>query len=389
MKKKLSMILMLACIPMILAACGSGSTYEIDEELTVEFTGNDEYGRAVIDFDREEVTSAMKEKTKLKNREDKREFNDVIESIEIEAEPNEDLENGDEVDIDLSYDEDNSLNMSFKLKTTKMTVEDLEKMPELSQEDIFSGVDIEYEGVSPFLRAEVIENSSGEVTELFNYSVEDQRYASEDEIEIVAEPHSGLESLEYKVDEKDLTKKIEVPAKETYVEKWDELSEEDEKYILEEIGDTVTAKVDAEIENSTIYDKGDWAVSGRSVTQVDKATKDEQYFLFLKKNQYDKDDQDSYFADDMNNGVRIIYKNKITFDDSTYDDDYDNKTKDYYSVVGASNIILDADGKLDRSELDVEVYGSSDIDKETVKNNELYNIKDKFTMDEFGAKSKD
>lgn len=386
MKKRFVTLLMLTFVAIVLAACGSGSTYEIDEELTVEFSGTDEYGIAVIDFAKEAVEKALKEKLKLKNREEKREFKAVIESLEIKAKPNEKLKNGDEVALELKYNEENELDITFKLKDAKYTVKDLEEVPALSQEDIFSGIDVVFDGVSPFLNAEIIENSSGEVTELFEYTISEGFFENEEEVEIIAEPYDGLESLEYKVDEKDLTKTIKVPVEEYYAESWDDLNKEDKEHVLKEIDDMVTAKVDAEIHDISIKDKDKQIPYYFDISEVEKSAIDEQYFLFIKENQYENN---SYNSDDINNGVRFVYKNKITFSNDGNDSKYKGKTWDFYSVIGVNNLVLDKEDKLNRSELEIDRIGYPNIDKDTNKNENLYNIKDKFTMDAFEMKTKE
>src|SRR5690625_2173667 len=143
----------------------------------------------------------------LKESQEVVEFESIIYDLTVQATPNENLKNGDEVEFELLYEEENSINLELKLKDTKTTVEELEPITTLSQEEIFSGMELEFEGISPFLTARILDNPSSEVAELFNYTIAEKRFMNDEEIEIIAEPQSDLTSLGYKADEKDFTHK--------------------------------------------------------------------------------------------------------------------------------------------------------------------------------------
>ncbi|MBO0995984.1 hypothetical protein [Bacillus sp. SD088] len=87
----------------------------------------------------------------------------------------------------------------------------------------------------------------------------------------------------------DFTNSIKVSSKEKYVEKWDELNEDDQKYILGEIQDLVTAKIDFEIQKgmNAILDKGKNVATGRSVEKNEQSKMEEQYFLFAKEREFE------------------------------------------------------------------------------------------------------
>lgn len=363
---------------LFLAACGK-TTYEVDQEVSVEFAGYDEYGTAVLNFDKVELSNNLKTVVELKNANDSNDFESFMAGVEIQATPLEDLKNGDEIKLDLTYYEDNPLKIELKLKNSTVTVEGLESVTALSQDDIFSGIDVQFEGISPFLNVTITENSSSDVSSLFNYSIPEQRFENGEEFEITAEPNFDLLSEGYKVDDQDLTQTIEVPTQAKYVAAWDELSEDDQKFVLDEIQDQVTANVDSQLSGGglTIYDKGSWAFNGRYIEEIEKSKPIEQFFLHVKENQ-------TVDRNEEVNHVRIVYKNNFTVGKFTFDTDgYSNTTHDLHFVVGASNLIIDEDGSLIRNDVTVDLIGQTDIDKETVKNNTLYQLKDKYTMDEF------
>lgn len=363
---------------LFLAACGK-TTYEVDQEVSVEFAGYDEYGTAVLNFDKVELSNNLKTVVELKNANDSNNFESFMAGVEIQATPLEDLKNGDEIKLDLTYYEDNPLKIELKLKNSTVTVDGLEPVTALSQDDIFSGIDVQFEGISPFLSVTITENSSSDVSSLFNYSIPEKRFENGEEFEITAEPKSDLLSEGYKVDDKDLKQTVEVPTQAKYVEAWDELSEDDQNFVLDEIHDQVTASVDSQLPGGglTIYDKGSRALNGRYVEKIGKSKAIEQFFLHVKENQ-------SLNRNEEVNSVRVVFKNNFTAGSIPIDiDGYGNSTNDLHMIVGASNLIVDDNGSLIRSDLNVDLLGRTDIDKETVKNNALYQVKDKYTMDEF------
>lgn len=87
--------------------------YEVDKEVSVAFEGYDEYGNAIVDIDKEKLFDQLREIKELKDRYEVVEFETMISNLEVEAAPNENLKNDDEIELALLYDEDNSLNMEI------------------------------------------------------------------------------------------------------------------------------------------------------------------------------------------------------------------------------------------------------------------------------------
>lgn len=381
MKKSLMTILLMSFIVLLLAACGD-KTYEIDKEVSVSFEGYNEHGEAAVFIDKDALYSALHEEGKIEKPEDMTALQALVGNLDIQAKPNENLKNDDQVELDLSYDEENSLKYNLKLKDSKVKVENLDPITTLSKEDIFAGIDIQYEGVSPFIQPVITENSSSDVSSLFNYSISEDRLAEGDEITITAEPYDDLLNGGYQADSADYTNTVEVPKAEKYVENWKDLNEEDQDYILSEVQDVVTAQIDSELQtgSGTIFEKGKRVTRADDLDKVGKSEIVEQYFLFLKENVYKNE---SFNYDRIPNDVRFLYKNEIIFGEVMFNDEYSNKERDYYAVIGANNLITDEEGKLVRNKVEFKVYEESELDRETIKNEGLYKLKDTFTMDEF------
>lgn len=365
----------------LLTACGS-NTYEIDEEVNLAFSGYDEHGTATVSLDRNRLFSAITDGKEFKDRNEALEFESIISDVEIQVAPNENLKNGDEVELELLYDEDNALNLNLNLANPKITVEDLAPVKTLTQDEIFAGIDVQFEGVSPFLNVTITENTSSDIPQLFTYSIPNQYVKSGDEIQVTAEPNSDLISSGYQADDADFIYTAKVKDAKQYVENWDQLNDKNKEDILQEIQDVVTAQIDSKIEDSfnSIYEKGDYITYGSNIADSGESVINEQHLLFAKG---DALEDNSIRNSDPINGIRFVYKNEVTFNDKFgIDDKYINKTKDYFSVVGANHLIIDEDGNLDRNEIHFNTFSRPDLDKKTVKNETLFKLKDMYTIDD-------
>lgn len=377
--KKYIVTIFLSSVLLLLVACGK-TTYELDRALSVEFEGYDEYGIAIISVDKTKVYNDLSEVKKLNERNELAELDSIISSLQVEASQIESLKNGEEVELRISYDEDNRLDIAFELNEPKVTVQNLEPITTLSQEDIFEAIEIQYEGVSPFLQARIVEDTTNEMLSLFTYSIpeSDKFYKVDDEVEVIAEPKTELIQSGYKADEEDFSFTIKVPDQQKYVISWAELNEDDQKYIMNEIQDLVVARIDSRIQDNSVYEKGSYITMGRYIDESGESILDETYFLFLKE----LESGPFGYYDDVNS-IRFIYKNEITFGEVFFNREYDHKTKDYYSVVGASNLIIDEDGNLDRNAVDFATFSNPDTDKVTVTNETVNKNKDKYNVDSF------
>ncbi|MFP7492989.1 hypothetical protein SFC66_04295 [Terribacillus saccharophilus] len=381
MKKYLPLALM-SFLLIILAACGKDK-YEIDKELSVEFNGFNEHGEVSVSLDEGELYDKLAEMKEIDDDTDisgMYDLDSLVSDLEVEAKPDTDLKNGDKVELELKYDEDNPLDIAFKLKEPKVEVEGLESIKKLSKEDVFDGVKLQYEGVSPYLEA-TIDSSSSEVGSAFTYFIPDGPFKSGEEIEITAEASPDLLSYGYEADDDKFSKKVKVPSEQKYVEKWEDLNKDDQQYILDEVQDNVTANVDPEIQDSSVYDKGEYVTRGDTIESIEKSKKDEQYILFAKKG-------NSTVSTDGINALCFIYKNKVTFGENTYTDGYDNQTKDYFSAIAVENLIIDKDGNLDKDEVSIDVLTDTDLDKAALKNKILDTRKDEYTVTDFSTDTK-
>ena len=217
MKKYIKTIL-LSSVLILLVACGK-TTYKLDGALSVEFEGYDEFGTALVSVDRTKIYNDLSEVQKLKDRNELAELESIISSLQVDVSPSENLKNDEEVEVKLTYNEENRLDIAFELNEPTVKVQNLEPIITLSKEDIFEAIEIQYEGVSPFLQARIVENSSSEMLSLFTYSISesDQFFKIDDEVEVIAEPKSDLLQSGYKADEGDFSLTVNVPNQQKYV----------------------------------------------------------------------------------------------------------------------------------------------------------------------------
>ena len=178
-------------------------TLKISDYTTIEYTGCNNYGTAVVDFDRWQLTvdmirygkfdnKALKQvqkelKKSHKKKEAAKEFlNDRIDEIESESlwgdtdgtvyakvedldddiydnilyelEKAEGLKNGDQVVVNYTYDKKFFKKYGINLKGDKVT-DDVKDLPDAKEVDPFEKISVEFEGTSPHATANIINNN--------------------------------------------------------------------------------------------------------------------------------------------------------------------------------------------------------------------------------------
>lgn len=97
----------------------------------------------------------------------------VLETVEIDFSKEENLSNGEQVEILYTYDEAlaEELDVQISDATTTFTVEDLPQAEVISIEDLFADIEIVYEGTSPALTAQVVNNSEHPYIKTMDFAI--------------------------------------------------------------------------------------------------------------------------------------------------------------------------------------------------------------------------
>ena len=94
--------------------------------------------------------------------EEEQAFKEVLDTVEIDFSKEDNLSNGEQVEILYSYDEALAEELDVKISdaATIFTVENLPQAEMITYEQLFSDVEVVFEGTSPVITAEVVNNST-------------------------------------------------------------------------------------------------------------------------------------------------------------------------------------------------------------------------------------
>lgn len=310
MKRKLSKMLAIGAFMGLMAGTmtGCGKT-EIDvmEGLTVEFNGIDGQGTASLSnkyFWEEDAFEAAgisdSDDLSLLGK-----MAAIEAAVSYEVSPKENLSNGDEVTV--RADVDNETAGEYKIKFTaeekKYTVKGLK---EIEQIDLFENIDVEYQGVAPYVKA-YIQNGNNNLPVYVSYTLDKNENLSGGDTVTVKAEYDASQLLERGYTAGDGTKEFVVPECDEYITK------------LSQIPDDTMAKMKKQIEDAIQAEGWD------TVTSVEFAG---NYFLSLKPGMNGRD----------YNAVYVLYKIE--------DVDMENPDEQlyFYTYGKFSNLVLLKDG---------------------------------------------
>jgi len=140
----------------------AGSTvYSLAAVTKISLVGYDSKGYVKAEID---DSSLMDEEQALKK---------VLDTVEIDFSKKDNLSNGEQVEILYSYDETLAEELDVKISdaTTTFTVEDLPQAEVISYEQLFADVDLQLEGTSPALTAQVVNASEHPYIRTMEFSI--------------------------------------------------------------------------------------------------------------------------------------------------------------------------------------------------------------------------
>lgn len=170
----------------IVVAMNMKKTVNLNDYVEVEFSGYDTQGKVTASIDEDALGAKIAEVGKIPDASDEYALWDGIDPsdtfdiilayfgsdvIDVEVTPAEGLSNGDEVTVNIVYNEQlgEKLGVKFKAESEKFTVEGLE---EAESVDPFADVTIEYEGVAPDLTVNIVNNSTDEYLAGLKYTAD-------------------------------------------------------------------------------------------------------------------------------------------------------------------------------------------------------------------------
>ena len=128
-------------------------------------------------------------------------FKEVLDTVEIDFSKEDNLSNGEQVEILYSYDEVLAEELDVKISdaTTTFTVENLPQAETITYEQLFSDVEIVFEGTSPVITAEVANNSTHPYIQTMDFTIRSPKeYYQKGDTIIVDAVFDEEEAIDYR-----------------------------------------------------------------------------------------------------------------------------------------------------------------------------------------------
>ena len=128
----------------------SSTIYSLAAVTKLSLVGYDSKGYVKAEIDDSSLT------------EEEQALKEVLDTVEINFSKENNLSNGEQIEILYTYDEALAEELDVKISdaTTTFTVENLPQAEQITLEKLFEDIEIQFEGTSPALTAEIINNSS-------------------------------------------------------------------------------------------------------------------------------------------------------------------------------------------------------------------------------------
>lgn len=220
MKKKL-LLLALSCT--LLVGCGSNKIDLIDF-ISVEFSGGNGAGTASVSLDTASLRTELSENYKGAPINESSDISSIISSINYSFDNNSELSNGDEILLEITWNETIVENAKYTFNAKTQTYK-IAGLPERETLDLFDGVELIYDGVSPNASVLVRTTSDNTLLENVRYNIDKYQVANGDEIVVTASfSTSVISENDYIIPQKEKT--FTVQGADEYVKSYSDIDED-------------------------------------------------------------------------------------------------------------------------------------------------------------------
>lgn len=229
----------------IISAVRSGYHLDPTIAMSVHYDGINGSADAELLVDREELYNCMDKAYAqytvalwpLVKSYSQKDYHELADSITAELDSDSNLKNEDEISISVSYNEAlaKKLNVIIDYELIPMQVGGLKEGTKLTKEDFFKDLTISYNGMSPAVSVNFINNSNNEYIKKLEYKVdgEKQFFENGDTFTVAVSVNQPLaKSMYMDVKEDCFTQEYTVENMKTYVSSVSDFSEEDFKYAV-------------------------------------------------------------------------------------------------------------------------------------------------------------
>ncbi len=167
----------------------NSTVYSLAAVTKISLVGYDSKGYVKAEIDESTLT------------EEEQAFKEVLDTVEIGFSKEENLSNGEQVEILYTYDEALAEELDVKISeaTTTFTVENLPQAEVITYEQLFSDVEIVLEGTSPVITAEVVNNSTHPYIQTMDFAIRSPKeYYQKGDVIIVDVEFDEQEAVDYR-----------------------------------------------------------------------------------------------------------------------------------------------------------------------------------------------
>lgn len=334
---------LLVLILVAVAVVNKTNTLDLKDYVQVTFSGMDTKGSAQVAVDWSALEDAMADA----GRGDRLDAIDLETSVEVNADPTEELTNGDTVTVQLSYDETMADKMKLKLVNTTLTFS-VSGLEEGKAADAFADLAISYEGIAPHGTAVVTNNSQDSFVKTISYSVEPSSDLSNGDTVTVTALYNEYNAEDQRRYLPETTKTYTVEGLDEYVQSYDQLDEDTIAAVTQQSRDVMDTKLLADTTNycSSAYGKYMHEVyNNTEQTVLQEVTLLNSYFAATKA------------EDNTRYGNQLIQVFQVNATDAASPDGVT-----FYFAVKYVNFLKEADGTIRVDLTDNESYGNTSTD---------------------------
>ena len=276
---------------------GCGKTVDLNHCVEVKVSGIDGKGKAevTVDYDKMETLLAKELNIEVKDKdieniEDLGSAVDGLSKIDqaencvnFQVQPADNLKNGDKITVKSIIDEEKAkeLGIKFKFSEIKKEVSGLQTAIVISQEELFKDVIVEFTGASPDAAVQIRNMSKDKILSEISFQADKTSDIQKgDTVTVTATIPSELEEQGYVFE--NTSKEYKVEKVDSYVQKFEDLPEEDLKKIMNQAKDMVEANLKTGKLSTSFYKGNELAGTMERFDSISEPQLEKSYFCHMK-----------------------------------------------------------------------------------------------------------
>ena len=276
---------------------GCGKTVDLNDCVEVKVSGIDGKGKAevTVDYDKMETLLAKELNIEVKDKdieniEDLGSAVDGLSKIDqaencvnFQVQPADNLKNGDKITVKSIIDEEKAkeLGIKFKFSEIKKEVSGLQTAIVISQEELFKDVIVEFTGASPDAAVQIRNMSKDKILSEISFQADKTSDIQKgDTVTVTATIPSELEEQGYVFE--NTSKEYKVEKVDSYVQKFEDLPEEDLKKIMNQAKDMVEANLKTGKLSTSFYKGNELAGTMERFDSISELQLEKSYFCHMK-----------------------------------------------------------------------------------------------------------